>query len=130
MKSLSENITIKRLKVYALPDGRLLPNYREGAQAPIDDGWWRDVLLDPRAYTPVTETRFDENSQFAHYRLDRQRGDTVAFTCGCGLGSVVSKASLIQQMGGDANVLWLARYMIDCGHRNKIVNSCRAYCMK
>jgi hypothetical protein len=122
--------TVKRFKVHALPDGTLLPNYRQGAQQPVDNDWWQDVLLDPRAYAPVNETRFDEHSPYAHYRLDRQRGDTVAFTCGCGMGTVVDKASLIKQVGGDANVLWVARHMIDCGRRNKISNGCRAYCQR
>jgi hypothetical protein len=118
------------LKVFALPDGTLLPNYRQGARQSVDDAWWQDVLLDPRAYTPVNETRFDEHSPYAHYRLDRQPYDTVAFSCGCGMGTVVDKTSLIRQMGGDANVLWVARHMIDCGRRNKISNGCRAYCQR
>jgi hypothetical protein len=33
------NGTIKRLKVHALPDGTLLPNYREGARPAVDHGW-------------------------------------------------------------------------------------------
>jgi hypothetical protein len=63
---------IKRLKVFALPDGTLLPHYRAGARQPMDEEWWQEVLHDPRAYTPVNETRFDEDSQYAHLRVDRQ----------------------------------------------------------
>lgn len=63
--------TIKRLKVYARADGTLLPNHREGAQQPVDDDWWHDVLHDPRAYLPVTEPSFDHDSHYAHCRLDR-----------------------------------------------------------
>jgi hypothetical protein len=93
----------------------------------MDDDWWQDVLHDPRAHTPVNETRFDEHSPYAHYRLDQQPHDTVAFSCLCGLGAVIDKATLIKQVGGDANVLWVARHVIDCGRRNKVTNGCRAY---
>ena len=48
----------------------------------------------------------------AHYRLDQQPHDTVAFSCLCGLGAVIDRATLIQQVGGDANVLWVARQMM------------------
>jgi hypothetical protein len=67
------------------------------------------VLNDPRAYLPVTETSFNLDSRYAHYRLDRQRGDTVAFTCRCGRGRVLGKAELIEAEGPSANVLWVAR---------------------
>lgn len=120
--------TIKRLRVYARPDGTLVPNYREGARQPVDDDWWHDVLNDPRAYVPVTETSFDDKSRYAHYRLDRQRGDTVAFTCHCGRGRVMDKAELIKGLGASANVLWVARRVIvDCERPNKIGNMCHAY---
>jgi hypothetical protein len=121
---------IKRLKVFALPDGTLLPHYRAGARQPMDEEWWQDVLHDPRSYTPVNETRFDEDSQYAHLRVDWQPYNTVAFSCRCGLGTVIDKAALIKQVGGDANVLWVARHMIDCGRRNKISNGCHAYCQR
>jgi len=123
--------TIKRLKVYALPDGTLLPNHREGAQRPNDDDWWHDVLNDPRAYLPVTETSFNQDSRYAHYRLDRQHGDTVAFTCRCGRGRVIDKTELIEAEGPNANVLWVARRIIvDCERRNKVGNMCQAYPMR
>ena len=130
MAAMVSESTIKRLKVHALPDGTLLPNYRAGARQPTDDDWWQDVLHDPRAYVPVNETRFDEHSPYAHYRLDQQPHDTVAFSCLCGLGAVIDKATLIQQVGGDANVLWVARHVMDCGKRNKVTNNCRAYCQR
>ncbi|MPZ39853.1 MAG: hypothetical protein GEU95_17695 [Rhizobiales bacterium] len=127
----AENITIKRLRVFAAPGGRLLFNYREGAQRPADDAWWDDVLLDPRAYKPVNETSFDEASPFAYLRLDRQRGETVAFTCACGRGRVIDKTELIEGLGASANVLWVARRVIlDCERRNKIGNCCQAYCVR
>lgn len=67
------------------------------------------MLYDRRAYLPVQETRFSADSQFANYRLDRQHGDKVMIGCRCGRGGVFDKASLIGQMGADANALWLAR---------------------
>jgi hypothetical protein len=96
----------------------------------MDEDWWQDVLSDPRAHTPVNESRFEEDSPYAHYRLDRQPYDTVAFSCPCGFDAVIDKAALIQQMGADANVLWVARHVIDCGRRNKASNGCSAYCQR
>lgn len=123
--------TIKRLKVFARPDGRLLPNHREGARQPVDDDWWHDVLHDPRAYLPVTETSFNHDGRYAHCRLDRQRGDTITFTCRCGRGRVIDKAELIKAEGPSANVLWVARRVIvDCERRNKVGNMCQAYPMR
>ena len=104
--------TIKRLKVFALPDGRLLPNYRQGARQPVDDDWWHDVLHDPRAHLPVTETSFNHDSRYAHYRLDRQRGETVAFTCRCGRDRVLSKAVLIKAEGAER------QRVMDCSPRH------------
>jgi hypothetical protein len=106
-----------RLRVHARPDGTLLPHHRQGAQQPIDESWWDDVLLDPRVYTPVNETRFDEDGPYARLRVDRQHGET--FTCGCGFGRVIDKAELIAGVA-DANVLWVARRVIvDCERRTK-----------
>jgi hypothetical protein len=123
--------TIKRLKVHARPDGTLLPHHREGARQPIDESWWDDVLLDPRAYTPVNETSFAEDGPHAHLRVDRQCGDTVAFTCRCGRGRVIDKTELIEAEGPSANVLWVARRVIvDCERRNKVGNMCQAYPMR
>lgn len=128
--NLPRRCFLPRLKVDALPDGRLVRNRRAGALAPIDDNWWRDVLLDPRAQVPVSETRFDTESPLAHYRLDRQRGEELMVTCACGRGGVFEKEALIEQMGPDANVLWVVRHLIDCGNRNKLANNCRAYCVR
>jgi hypothetical protein len=124
------HVILKRLKVRAFPDGRLEANHREGALPPIDDGWWRDVLLDPRARIPTEETRFAEDSRFANYRLDKHPNAELMIDCPCGRNGVFNKAELIRQVGGDANVNWLARKLIDCGHRNKISNNCRAYCLR
>jgi hypothetical protein len=88
------------------------------------------VLADRRAYSPVSETRFDADSEFAHLRLDRQHHDELMLCCRCGLGRCVSKAALIEQLGGDANVMWVARHMIDCKRRTKISNGCQAYCAR
>jgi hypothetical protein len=126
---MANHVILKRLKVYALPGGELDAHYREGALPPVDDGWWRNVLLDPRAHVPTETTRFAADSQLAHYRLDRHRDAELMITCPCGRGGVFDRDDLIKQVGGDCNVVWLARKLIDCGHRNKVSNSCRAYVM-
>jgi hypothetical protein len=118
------------LRVRAVRDGSLLPRRREGALPPVDEGWWRDVLLDPRAQTPLAATRFAPDSPFAHDRLDRQHGGELMIACVCGLGRVVDKAAMIAQVGGDMNVHWLARHLIDCGRRTAISNDCRAHCAR
>jgi hypothetical protein len=37
---------------------------------------------------------------------------------------------MIEQVGGDMNVQWLARHLIDCGRRTAISNDCRAHCAR
>jgi hypothetical protein len=41
------------IKVHALPGGRLVRHYREGLP-PVDESWWLEVLVDPRAQLPRT----------------------------------------------------------------------------
>jgi hypothetical protein len=109
MPCQSPTIILKRLHVHADSRGELQPGRAPTEPRPVGDEWWRDVLYHRRANLPVQETRFSADSQFANYRLDRQHGDKVMIGCRCGRGGVFDKASLIGQMGADANVLWLAR---------------------
>jgi hypothetical protein len=127
---MSRCVRFPLLKVRALRDGGLAPRRREGALPPVDDNWWRDVLLDPRAQAPLAATRFPPGSAYAHYRLDRQHGSELMISCVCGRGRVVDKAAMIEQVGGDMNVQWLARHLIDCGRRTAISNDCRAHCAR
>jgi hypothetical protein len=66
---MANRVILKRLKVYALPGGELIANHREGALPPVDDGWWQDVLLDPRARFPAEATRFDNDSHTLRVRV-------------------------------------------------------------
>lgn len=120
---------VPRLRVRLSPDGVVEQVLPSAGLPPgeTSDSWWDSVLADRRAYTPREETRFEPDSEFAHLRLDRQRDDELMFCCGCGLGRIAAKAQLIEQLGGDANVLWVARHMIDCKRRTKISNGCQAY---
>jgi hypothetical protein len=74
--------------------------------------------------------RFDHDSPYAYLRLDRQRGETLWFTCDCGKDQLVNKAAMIEQMGEDYNVNWLAREYMPCKARNKLSNWCRARCLR
>jgi hypothetical protein len=40
--------------------------------------------------------------------------------CTCGRNGVFNKADLINQLGGDCKICWLAQKLIDCGRRNKL----------
>jgi hypothetical protein len=127
---MAKCVTFPRLKVYALPSGEIIANHREGALPPIDDGWWQSLLHDPRARIPTETTRFDPDSPFSYLRLDRQNGREILFDCACGKSGVMDKAKLIEQMGGDYNVAWLARHIFDCKSRNKVSNHCHARCLR
>jgi hypothetical protein len=121
-------VMLPRLKVCALPGDRLTTNHREGALAPVNDEWWDDVLLDPRARTPL-DVSYDEDSRYAYLRLDRQGGEYLQFACACGRQRGVKIADLMG-LGGSSNVHWIARRVIDCGNRDKVNNYCRAYCVR
>jgi hypothetical protein len=121
---MAKQVHIPLLKVQALPGGRISANHREGAKPPLDDGWWRDVLLDPRALRSVS-ARLDHDSQDSHYRLDRQ-APRLALTCPCGRQATLNRDEMIKQVGGDMNVLYFAREYLDCKARNKVSNWCQA----
>jgi hypothetical protein len=126
---MAKHVMLPRLKVFALPSGEIVTNHREGPLPPVGDGWWQDVLLDPRAHVP-TVARFDGESGFAYLRLDRQHGEELMFTCDCGRARVWNKAHLVSEFGADANADWLARELSDCRARNKMDNWCRARCLR
>lgn len=71
-----------------------------------------------------------EYSPIAFYRLDRLPGATFRVACICGLSGAFDKAELIDGVGGDAHIHWLATKMMDCGRKNKIGNYCRAHCVR
>lgn len=101
-----------------------------GALEPVDDNYWQDLLLDPPGRTPADDTCFEADSHYAHARLDRQPGRRVTVQCECGQREVFDKAELIRTFGADANVVWLARKLINCGNRDKVANYCRAYVLR
>ena len=112
------------LRVQVRPDGKLVTHHREGARPPIDEGWWRDVLFDPRARLPV-DHYIPAHSTNARYRLDRQ-GDWFQIECRCGKTKTFDVAPLIKEFGADANIVWLARELMPCKSRNKVSNFCAA----
>jgi hypothetical protein len=118
------------LKVRIEADGTVVPHKREGALQPVDDSWWRNVLHDPRARNRVDVTRIGRGSALEFSRLDMQAGDTLRIECACGKSGAFNRTRLIEHLGGDANVDWLARKLIDCGRKNKVGNACRAYCLR
>lgn len=103
---------------------------RPDGPLPTDEGWWCDVLLDPRAHTPADVVSFERDSIHAASRLDRQRGPSVVFRCLCGLRREILMDDLRAGHGPDTNVQWLARQVMDCGERNKVTNDCRAYAVR
>lgn len=120
------DVLIPRLKVGIRPDGSLVLGHNEGAIQPIDDGWWIDVLHDPRARVPTATSIDSDDRVNAHYRLDRQK-PLFAVRCACGRHDVLDRDKLITQVGGGMNVVYLVREYMDCGARNKMSNWCRAY---
>ncbi len=121
-------VMLPRLKVHALPSGELVTNHRETPLRPIDDNWWRDVLLDPRASIP-TATYLDQDDRNAHYRLDRQQSHFLA-RCPCGREQFLDRDKLIPQVGTNMNVIYLVREWMPCRERNKMANHCRAYVVR
>jgi hypothetical protein len=117
--------TLPLLKVGARPDGTLRFDHREGALPPADEEWWHALLHDPRARLP-RERRIDIDSPDASYRLDRQRLHIVV-QCDCGRRELIDRDKLIAEVGGDMNVIHLAREWMACKERNKLANWCRAY---
>ena len=79
-------VLLSLLKVRALPDGRLVrrrsTHRRSGALAPVDENWWRDVLLDPRA-TWRFSSYVAADSPVAFHRLDQQPAK-IKIVCACG----------------------------------------------
>jgi hypothetical protein len=99
------------------------PHRREGARRPDDDeAWWRDVLHDPRARAP-RQHYLDGPSRF---RLDQQNL-RIECRCRCGLTHWMDRDMMIEQVGGDINVLYLVREWMPCRTRNKMANFCEAY---
>jgi hypothetical protein len=98
-----------------------------GVLAPVDENYWRDLLLDPRGRTPSDETSFPDDSYFAYARLDRLPGKMVTVRCHCGERQAFDRRELIEKFGAAANIVWLARKIVDCGNRDKVANHCRAY---
>ena len=125
------DVLLKRLKVYAYPDGRIVPygdRAREGALAPIDDSWWLDVLHDPRARPPRAAS-IEATSYNAPYRLDRQRQTAIYFACRlCGWTHLQYKSDLIKAHGPAANVVQLAKDLAGCDRRNG--GPCGAHCVR
>ena len=98
------------------------PPRRAGARRPDDEEWWRDVLHDPRARAP-RQHYLDGPSCF---RLDRQN-ERIECRCRCGLHHWMDRDKMIEQVGGDINVLYLVREWMPCRTRNKMANFCEAY---
>ena len=62
------DVTMPKARVWPKPDGTLRFNQWEGARRPDDEGWWDDVLRDPRAKAP-TDT-YINNEHHARWRLE------------------------------------------------------------
>ena len=117
------------LKVYPYPNGRIDANYREGAQPPVDDGWWRDVLHDRRARIS-DEGHLRADDPDARYRLDRQ-GLVVSFCCmGCRWRRDFTQAELLKAHAPDSNVMLLARDLANCGGHTRDGDACLAFCLR
>lgn len=119
---------IKRLKLYALPEGALTDR-RPDVVRPTDDDWWGDVLHDPRGRSRADITSIAADSAFADRRLDRQP-ETITVNCPCGERGTFTRTELVKALGPRTNVDWAARKVIDCGHRDKVANYCRAYVVR
>ena len=125
MARLPKWLVLPLLRVFVRDDGRIVFNHRRGAQPPVDEGWWRDVLHDPRAQWPRQQS-IERDSPLAFYRLDRQRPD-ILIRCPCGREEWMDRDKLIGEVGGSTNVIYLAREWMPCKERNKVANHCRAY---
>lgn len=92
--------------------------------------WWDDVLNDPRARVSRSSRSIPENNSRARDRLDRQH-PTISIACeACLRRTTVERADAITMMGADANIHWAVRELVDCGHRDKVNNYCRAYVVR
>jgi hypothetical protein len=121
------DVTIPKARVWPKPDGTLRFNQWEGARRPDDEGWWDDVLRDPRAKAP-TDT-YISNEHHARWRLDRQ-DEWIECVCPCGLYHWMDRDKLINEVGGNMNVAHLVREWMPCRERNKMANYCRAYVVR
>ena len=101
-----------------------MPKHREVKRPDADEGWWRDVLYDPRTRLPDAIS-IDGDSRHARYRLDRQ-GEEIHVTCECGRTATLNRDSMIEQVGASTNVIHLVREWMPCRTRNKLANNCRA----
>lgn len=126
------SIKVPLLKVHAFADGRIVPlsRHRESPILPSDENWWESVMGDAQRQRDLTqEVRFDTASPYSFHRLDRQKG-SVWFNCPCGNHGCFAQEKLISIFGKEANVLYVARKMLDCARRGEIANACRAYPMR
>jgi hypothetical protein len=127
---MANHVILKCLKVYQLPNGELdtRQRHKEGAREPLSEEWWGDVLHDRRLRIPTTMS-ISKDSLYANYRLDRQLAE-IWVTCRCGRSKVLNRDQLIEQVGGEMNVIWLAREAINCKQRSKVENHCMAVVVK
>ena len=76
---MSNYLVLRLLMVGVRTGGQLVFGNREGAIRPIDESWWDEVLHDPRARVPTEHYIDQDDRRYAHYRLDRQAPDFLAF---------------------------------------------------
>ena len=94
---------------------------------PDEEGWWLEVLHDPRAARP-SEKRLGETSRWAYLRLDRHRGPLLKLKCDlCGLRQHFDYEEVLRQFGGDYNMGVLRHKLVTCPHR-KLRDSVFAPC--
>jgi hypothetical protein len=62
----------------------------------------------------------------SRFRLDWQ-SERIECRCRCGLHHLMDCDKMIEQVGGDINVLYLVREWMPCRTRNKMANVCEAY---
>src|SRR4051794_4250611 len=78
------------------------------------DGWWRDVLNDPRARRTQAD-RIPKDHVDANLRLDRWPGAFVTFRCAkCGAHAVYETRELAGVFGADHNITRLPTSLVDC----------------
>ena len=84
---------------------------------PDEEGWWLDVLHDPRAQRP-SQKRLGETSRWAYLRLDRHRSPVVKLACDrCGLRARFDYEDVLRQFGGDYNVGILRHKLVRCPYQ-------------
>ena len=82
-----------------------------------EEGWWRDVLHDPRARRP-SEKRLDANGRWAYLRLDRFRRPRMTLACArCGLREEFDTDDVRRSFGDDYNIGLLRHKLVRCPHR-------------